>query len=154
MLLPSLPSVQKRWHTDDRWRSADTMTQMRRWHKRRNNNNNNNKKLLLLRRRQSLAGKKARLLYGRKRKRMGLLAQMGITMGEGEPMTEQKLAKISAALSMWEAKLMKFAVKFSESPEVLEENSTWNRLLRVRDSLRQLLLKAQMQLQALDQTRM
>ncbi len=90
--------------------------------------------------------------FGKKRKRVGMLAKMGLLGGGTGQTTEEKLAQISNAITMWEAKLMKFAEKFSDAPSVLNENPTWLRLLKVRDTLRQMLAKAE--LQALDQTRM
>ena len=93
--------------------------------------------------------------FGRKRKRVGLLAKLGLggSAGSSDSLTtEEKLAQISGAIAAWEAKLMRFAEKFSDAPDVLNENPTWIRLLQVRDTLRQMLAKAE--LQALDQTRM
>ena len=61
--------------------------------------------------------------------------------------------RLRTAISMWEARLLKLAEKFTERPEMLQANPTWVRLLKVRDSLRLLLMKALMRT-TLDQTRM
>ncbi len=90
--------------------------------------------------------------FGKKRKRIGFLDKMGLGGIDGSLTTEEKLQQISGAIAVWEAKLMKFAEKFSDAPGVLNENPTWIRLLQVRDTLKQMLAKAE--LQALDQTRM
>ncbi len=81
-----------------------------------------------------------------------LLANVGLGGGSGAT-AEERLRQISGAVSVWEAKLVKFAEKFSGSPAVLSENPTWVRLLQVRDALREMLAKAELQA-LLDQTRM
>lgn len=63
-----------------------------------------------------------------------------------------EIEKLRKAISLWETKLLRFAEKFADNPEVLNENPTWTRLVKVRNSLRGLLVK--LQFHSLDQTRM
>eukprot|EP00094_Tigriopus_californicus_P011020 TCALIF_10631-PA protein Name:"Protein of unknown function" AED:0.03 eAED:0.03 QI:0/0.66/0.5/1/0.66/0.75/4/830/299 len=63
-----------------------------------------------------------------------------------------EIEKLRKAISMWETKLLRFAEKFADNPDVLNENPTWTRLVKVRNSLRGLLVK--LQFHSLDQTRM
>lgn len=74
-------------------------------------------------------------------------------MSTGLMHQQQDLTQLRTAIAVWEAKLMRFADKFGESPELLDENPTWNKLLKVRDRLRSLLRVGE-RLEGLDQTRM
>jgi hypothetical protein len=65
----------------------------------------------------------------------------------------ENVSQLRQAIAMWENKLMRFAEKFSDNPQLLSHNPTWIRLMQVRDSLQQLLAKHH-QLDMLDQTRM
>ena len=69
------------------------------------------------------------------------------------PEKAAEVERLRAAISLWEARLLKLAEKFADRPELLQANPTWVRLLKVRDSLRLLLMKA-LVTTTLDQTRM
>lgn len=67
------------------------------------------------------------------RKRLDGLT-VSVQSGNQHPLAED-LIRLRQAIALWEAKLAKFAERYSGSMATLESNPTWRRLLSVRDSL-------------------